>query len=69
MIKLMVTGAGAVLGQGIIKSLRASSLPCEIVALDPNPLSVGLYWADRGALVPMANEPHYAEVIEMLLER
>ena len=69
MIKLIVTGAGAVLGQGIIKSLRASTLPCEILALDPNPLSAGLYWADRGGLIPMASEAHYAETIETILER
>ncbi|WP_428630655.1 ATP-grasp domain-containing protein [Sphingopyxis sp.] len=67
MKKIVVTGAGAVLGQGIIKSLRAASLPCEILSLDPNPLSAGLYWTDRSMLIPMASDPSYASVIEQIL--
>lgn len=68
MKKIAVTGAGAVLGQGIIKSLKSASLPCEILALDPNPLSPGLYWADRSLLIPMASDPSYAAVLENILE-
>lgn len=68
MKKIAVTGAGAVLGQGIIKSLKSASLPCEILALDPNPLSPGLYWADRSLLIPMASDPSYADVLENILE-
>lgn len=68
MTKVLVTGAGAVLGQGIIKSLRAGGLACEIVAADPNPLSVGLFWADRGIIIPMATDPTYAATIERILE-
>jgi carbamoyl-phosphate synthase large subunit len=69
MIKVAVTGAGAVLGQGIIKSLKASRLDCEIVAFDPHPLSVGLYWADRAGLIPLASETAYKDAIENMLER
>lgn len=69
MKKIIVTGAGAVLGQGIIKSLRSASLPCRIVALDPNPLSVGLYWADQAIIIPMASEPSYRAAIEDIMER
>jgi carbamoyl-phosphate synthase large subunit len=69
MKKIVVTGAGAVLGQGIIKSLRSSTLPCEIVALDPNPLSPGLYWADKAIIIPMANDPAYEAAIERILDQ
>lgn len=69
MKKIIVTGAGAVLGQGIIKSLRSASFPCHIVALDPNPLSVGLYWADQAMIIPMATDPAYVQAIEDILER
>jgi carbamoyl-phosphate synthase large subunit len=68
-MKIAITGAGAVLGQGIIKSLRASSLDCEILAFDPHPLSVGLYWADRPGLIPLAKEEAYKDAIERMLER
>ena len=58
-----------VLGQGIIKSLRSASFPCRIVALDPNPLSAGLYWADQAMIIPMASDPSYLQIIEGILER
>lgn len=68
MTSVLVTGAGAVLGQGIIKSLRAATIPCKIIAVDPSPLSPGLYWADQAALVPMADTPDYPTAIEELLD-
>lgn len=68
MIKALITGAGAVLGQGIIKALRRSSLPVEILAADPNPLSTGLFWADKGYRIPLANEPGYMDRITDILE-
>lgn len=58
-MKVLVTGAGALLGQGIIKSLRASSLGPRVVAVDPSPLAAGLYWADAAYLVPLADDPHF----------
>ena len=47
MIKVLVTGAGAVLGQGIVRALRISDLDLEIAAADPNPLSPALFWVFR----------------------
>jgi carbamoyl-phosphate synthase large subunit len=67
MKKIVVTGAGAVLGQGIIKSLRTASMSCEIIALDPHPLSPGLYWADKSFIIPMANDPSYEQAIMEIL--
>jgi carbamoyl-phosphate synthase large subunit len=58
-VKILVTGAGALLGQGLIRAIRASTLDANIIAVDPNPLSAGLYWADASRLVPMADDPHY----------
>ncbi len=69
MTKIAVTGAGAVLGQGIIKSLKMAPTKYEIVSLDPNPLSPGLYWTDSHDLVPMANDSHYKSAIESMLDR
>ena len=69
MTRVLVTGAGAVLGQGIIKSLQSATTRCEIIAADPNPLSLGLYWADQAELLPMANDPAYPAAIEALLDK
>ena len=68
-MKALVTGAGAVLGQGIIKSLRQSTLDCTLIAADPNPLSSGLYWADAAYRLPMAHDPAFGERIDQLLDR
>lgn len=68
-MKVLITGAGALLGQGIIRSLRRSSLDIEIVAVDPSPLSAGLYWADTRHAVPMARDPAYLERIRAILAR
>lgn len=66
-VKVLVTGAGALLGQGIIRSLQGSVLNPTIIAVDPSPLSVGLYWADEAHLVPLATSPDYLPAIERLL--
>lgn len=67
-MKIVVTGAGALLGQGIIRSLLNSSLPFEVMAVDSNPLSAGLYWVPQRRLVPLAADPAYAARIEELIE-
>lgn len=60
-LKVLVTGAGALLGQGIIKALQRSSLEVRMVAADPSPLSAGLFWADEAHLIPMANDADYLD--------
>ena len=67
--KVLVTGAGALLGQGIIQSLRRSTLEPKIIAVDPSPLAVGLYWADSAHLIPTAASPSYHKQIHRVLQR
>ena len=68
-MKVIVTGAGAVLGQAIIKSLKKSSLKVKIIAVDPSPLAVGLYWADKHYIIPMAMDSNYIEKIYQILKK
>ena len=68
-VKVLVTGAGALLGQGIIRSLMESSLSPVIVAADASPLSAGLYWTRHRHLVPMASDPAYVQAFENILDR
>lgn len=51
-IRVMVTGAGSMVGQGIIKSLQHSSLNTTIIAADISPYHAGLYRADEAVLIP-----------------
>lgn len=68
-MKILVTGAGALLGQGIIRAIRQSGLDAEIVAADPSPLAAGLYWADARYLLPMARDPAYLEALLAIVGR
>lgn len=68
-MRVLVTGAGALLGQGVIRSLRASKLSATVIAVDPSPLSAGLYWADESYLIPMASDPTYEASVAALVER
>ena len=68
-MKILITGAGALLGQGIIKSLRLSRSSYQIIAADPDPRAVGLYWADRAYLLPLVTDPSYLEKIEFILQQ
>lgn len=66
-MKVIVTGAGALLGQGILRSLQGVTPEVEIVAVDPSPLAAGLYWAKDRRLIPFASDPEYVARIEELL--
>ena len=69
-VTIAVLGAGALLGQGIIKSLRQSTLPHRLVALDAFPYAVGLYWADATYVLPDVLLPEISEetYLEQLIE-
>jgi carbamoyl-phosphate synthase large subunit len=68
-LKVLVTGAGALLGQGLIKSLRLCKSNYNIVAVDPDPRAVGLYWSDTAYVVPLASAPDYLSVVCRILGR
>jgi len=63
-VKVFVTGAGGLLGQGMLQSLFDSTLDATVVALDPDPLGAGLYWTPHRSLIPYARDPRFAAVLE-----
>jgi carbamoyl-phosphate synthase large subunit len=66
-LSVLVTGSGSVYGLGIIRALKASVLPVEITAIDANPYSLGLFFADKGFIAPRAaDEESYYKFIENL---
>jgi carbamoyl-phosphate synthase large subunit len=66
--KVLVTGAGALLGQGIIRTLQSSSVPVRVIAVDPDRRAVGLHWVDSAYLVPPVREDAYESAIREILE-
>jgi carbamoyl-phosphate synthase large subunit len=66
--RVLVTAAGGIIAQGIIKALKlanASSGPVDyhIVGVDMSPLSAGLYRCDQGIIVPPADSSQYVDNI------
>jgi carbamoyl-phosphate synthase large subunit len=67
MTRVLITGAGAVLGQGIFRALRRSALDAHIIAADPSPLSPMLFWADEAYSIPFANDPGFLARLEEVI--
>ena len=67
--KVMVTAAGSIVSQGIIKSLKLANnnsspfVSYSITATDASPLAAGLYRCNKGYLVPRAVSSEYIESI------
>ncbi len=62
-IRTLVTGAGSGVGQGIVKALRASSLPLRIISSDIAPLNSALFRTDEALLLPKVEDEGSLEVI------
>jgi carbamoyl-phosphate synthase large subunit len=60
-MKVLVTSAGALLGQGIIRSLQQCIYKPDIIACDPDPRSPGLYWTKYNRLLPFANDINFID--------
>jgi carbamoyl-phosphate synthase large subunit len=63
---VLVTAAGGIVGEGIIKSLRLANkkgdpASYKVLAADASPQAAGLYRADEGFLVPGASAPDYID--------
>jgi carbamoyl-phosphate synthase large subunit len=66
-LTVFVTGAGALLGQGILRSLRASRLDLRIITGDPDPRAAGHWLGDVALLIPPAADPAYVARIEEII--
>jgi carbamoyl-phosphate synthase large subunit len=55
-INALVTAVGGAIGQGIIKSLQMSDLNIRIVGTDAENLAAGLYWCQKGYMVPRSDK-------------
>ncbi|MDC8437830.1 MAG: ATP-grasp domain-containing protein [Candidatus Nitrosotenuis sp.] len=66
---VLVTGAGSILGQGIIKSLKLSNVQhprpvaYNILAADMSPQAAGIYRCSKAFLISAPSEPDYGDRI------
>ena len=70
MIRVLITGAGAVLGQEIFQSLKLTSrIPSLFIGFaDPSPSAVGRYWADLAHDIPFASSEGYISALISILK-
>jgi len=55
-LRVLVTGAGSAVGQGIIKALRIGKIPVSIVSSDIDSMNAALFRADDAVLIPKVEE-------------
>lgn len=55
-LRIIVTGAGSGVGQGIAKALRIASLPVTTVFADIDPFNPGFFRGDEAVLIPKVEE-------------
>jgi carbamoyl-phosphate synthase large subunit len=65
-VTVLVTGAGAGIGQSILKSLKLSKVKTRIIAVDMDPLAAGLYRSDAAFIIPSAKDPKYISALKTI---
>lgn len=68
MKRILVTGAGALLGQGILRSIDYSENDYFVVSADPDVRSTGHSLADKCYVIPFATDPSYLKKIEEIIQ-
>ena len=67
--RVLITGIGGNIGQGILKSLRATGRPFEITGVDMEPLSAGFFLADHYERVSRSTDPAFRNELAGLVGR
>jgi carbamoyl-phosphate synthase large subunit len=68
-LRVLVTGVGGTLGQGITKALCLAEMPLEISGCDAVEDSVGAAFVKTLHRVPLASDPSYLEVLDTICEQ
>nr|WP_294776168.1 ATP-grasp domain-containing protein [uncultured Flavobacterium sp.] len=64
---ILVTGAGALLGQGILRLLQIADFPKKIFTGDPDPRSSGHWLGDYAITIPKVSDSDYISVIKKVI--
>jgi carbamoyl-phosphate synthase large subunit len=67
MTTVLVTGVGAIIGYGILRSLRQVSRPLRLIGTDIHPDAVGRAWTDGFVQAPLTASPDYLDWMEKTL--
>ena len=67
-INILVTGVGAVIGYGIIKSLKNSKYKCNIIGIDIFEDAIGQVWCDKFIQSIRADSSDFLNFINNIIE-
>lgn len=67
--RVLITGVGGNIGQGVIKSLRAGKRAYHIVGIDMEPLSAGFSFADSYYVTPRTSSPEFKAAFSRIAEQ
>ena len=67
--RILVTGAGALLGQGILRCLQPIRQDYHIVTVDPDHRSSGFFLSDMAYTIPLADEQDYLQSLIAIIKR
>ncbi len=65
---ILVTGVGAIIGYGIIESLKLAHLNCKIIGIDVYEENYGKYICDKFIQVPYTSNPEYKSIINEIID-
>ena len=68
MYRILVTGVGAIIGYGIVRSLRRSHPTVQVVGMDIYQDAVGQHWCDEFVKATPGAAPEYTENLIRLIE-
>ena len=69
MTTVLVTGVGAIIGYGVLRSLRAARPEVRLIGSDIYPDAVGQAWCDVFEQAPYTASPHYLDWLREIVEK
>ena len=66
---ILVTGIGAIIGYGIISSLKKSKYDCYIVGMDIYDDAAGQVWCDKFVQAILAADDRYIDFLQSVIEK
>lgn len=67
-LRVLVTGAGALVGQGALRLLRQMKRPVHLVTADPDHRAAGHWLGDVAHTIPLAKDPQFIPALERLVK-
>lgn len=65
----MITGVGAIIGYGLLRSLRAAKPEVRLIGTDIYPDAVGQAWCDAFEQAPYTASPHYLDWLQETVQK